>query len=110
MAPLYADGRSLGEVARTTFKPIEYEVNAEIGKRTLEGCMLLPHDYESGRRYPVIVEVYTPRSMRVHYLRPFCASLLNSLLHLANGERCGTVARAHGKSRNARTRTPPNET
>ena len=66
----YADGRQvvidqlnkhLAHVAKTKWITISYKVMSHVGERTLEANVLLPADYRSGQRYPVIVEVYPNR-------------------------------------------------
>jgi dipeptidyl aminopeptidase/acylaminoacyl peptidase len=52
---------SLDEVAETRWTDFDY-ANAEGSKRAqLSGCLLLPSDYHSGYKYPLIVEVYPDR-------------------------------------------------
>lgn len=67
---MHADGRKIvldtlnehmAQVARSEWTTISYEVNSHVGRRTLESCVLLPPDYQAGRRYPVIVEIYPAR-------------------------------------------------
>lgn len=66
----HADGRQvvldrlnehLADVAKTRWTTIRYEVDSHVGTRELESCVLLPPDYEAGKRYPVIVEIYPSR-------------------------------------------------
>lgn len=53
---------SLDEIAETRWMAFDY-ANAEGSKRArLSGCLLLPSDYRSGYKYPLIVEVYPDRS------------------------------------------------
>ncbi len=51
----------LDAVARTVMRRLDYQVSDENGVHKVAGCMLLPPDYQPGRRYPVIVDVYTGR-------------------------------------------------
>jgi dipeptidyl aminopeptidase/acylaminoacyl peptidase len=52
---------SLDEIAETRWLDFQY-ANAEGARRPqLSGCLLLPPDYRSGHRYPLIVEVYPDR-------------------------------------------------
>jgi dipeptidyl aminopeptidase/acylaminoacyl peptidase len=52
---------SLDEVAETRWTDFDY-ANAEGSKRAqLSGCLLLPSDYHSGYKYPLVVEVYPDR-------------------------------------------------
>lgn len=66
----HADGRQvvldrlnehMADVAKTRWTTIQYEVDSHVGVRELESCVLLPPDYEAGKRYPVIVEIYPSR-------------------------------------------------
>jgi dipeptidyl aminopeptidase/acylaminoacyl peptidase len=66
----HADGRQtvvdrlnehLAAVAKTEWMTITHTVDSPVGRRELESCVLLPPDYDPGRRYPVIVEVYPSR-------------------------------------------------
>jgi dienelactone hydrolase len=51
----------LDQIAETRWTDFGYS-NAEASKRTqLSGCLLLPPDYHSGQKYPLIVEVYPDR-------------------------------------------------
>jgi dipeptidyl aminopeptidase/acylaminoacyl peptidase len=45
----------LGKIARTRWVSIKYPGE---GGRDIESCVLLPHDYTPGKRYPAVVEVY----------------------------------------------------
>ena len=52
---------SLDGIAETRWLDFHYS-NAEGSRRPqLSGCLLLPPDYRSGHRYPLIVEVYPDR-------------------------------------------------
>ena len=52
---------SLDKIIETRWVDFEY-ANAEGSQRAqLSGCLLLPPDYHSGHKYPVIVEVYPDR-------------------------------------------------
>ncbi len=46
------------DIARTEWGPITYELDHHAGERTVGGCILLPPDYEPGKKYPVIASVY----------------------------------------------------
>jgi dienelactone hydrolase len=51
----------LDQIAETRWTNFDYS-NAAGSQRThLSGCLLLPTDYQSGHRYPLIVEVYPDR-------------------------------------------------
>ncbi len=53
--------RHLAAVTKTDWRLVSYPVAAPEGPRELKSCMLLPPDYQPGRRYPVIVEIYPSR-------------------------------------------------
>ena len=48
----------LADVTAGQWHRIKYEAKTHLGSRELESCALLPPDYQPGRRYPLIVEVY----------------------------------------------------
>lgn len=50
--------RLLGQIARSKWIKIKYPVGTG---RELESCVLLPPDYQPGKRYPTIAEVYPGR-------------------------------------------------
>jgi len=52
----------LASVAKTAWRSISYPVQTPKGERTVRGRLLLPPDYQPGRRYPAIIEVYPGRS------------------------------------------------
>jgi dipeptidyl aminopeptidase/acylaminoacyl peptidase len=54
----------MAAVAKTTWRTIQYRVHSEKGDRDISSCMLLPADYEPGKRYPVIVDIYPGRGAR----------------------------------------------
>ncbi len=58
---LRALNTNLRDVARTSMARISYEVATASGEKKVDGCVLLPPDYQPGRRYPVIVDVYPGR-------------------------------------------------
>lgn len=49
-------------VAKTRWTTISYKVNSHLGEREVKGCLLLPVDYQAGKQYPVIVEIYPGRT------------------------------------------------
>jgi dienelactone hydrolase len=48
----------LDQIAETRWMNFDYSNGADTQKAHLSGCLLLPPDYHSDRRYPLIVEVY----------------------------------------------------
>jgi len=48
----------LAQVAKTAWRSISYPVHTPQGDRTVRGRLLLPPDYQPGRRYPALVEIY----------------------------------------------------
>jgi dienelactone hydrolase len=51
----------LDQIAETRWTDFEYSNAAGSERPHLSGCLLLPTDYQSGHRYPLIVEVYPDR-------------------------------------------------
>jgi dienelactone hydrolase len=51
----------LDQIAETRWTDFEYSNAADSQRVHLSGCLLLPTDYQSGHRYPLIVEVYPDR-------------------------------------------------
>lgn len=52
------------EIAHTRWRPIDYPVQTAQGEKVVRGRILLPPDYQPGRRYPMIVYVYPGMSNR----------------------------------------------
>ena len=52
---------SLDYVAETRWVAFEYANSEGSTRAQLSGCLLLPSDYQSGHKYPLIVEVYPDR-------------------------------------------------
>jgi dipeptidyl aminopeptidase/acylaminoacyl peptidase len=48
----------LASVTPGEWLQFKYTVQSHLGPRELESCALLPPDYQPGRRYPLIVDVY----------------------------------------------------
>ena len=48
----------LANVRPTGWTTLRYDADVGRGREELQSCMLLPPDYQPGRRYPVIVDVY----------------------------------------------------
>jgi len=51
----------LDQIAETMWTDFDYSNAAGSQRAHLSGCLLLPTDYQSGHRYPLIVEVYPDR-------------------------------------------------
>jgi dipeptidyl aminopeptidase/acylaminoacyl peptidase len=51
----------LDQIAETRWTDFDYSNVAGSQRTHLSGCLLLPSDYQSGHRYPLIVEVYPDR-------------------------------------------------
>jgi dipeptidyl aminopeptidase/acylaminoacyl peptidase len=51
----------LDQIAETRWTDFDYSNAAGSQRAHLSGCLLLPTDYQSGHRYPLIVEVYPDR-------------------------------------------------
>ena len=51
----------LDQIAETRWTDFDYSNTAGSQRAHLSGCLLLPTDYQSGHRYPLIVEVYPDR-------------------------------------------------
>jgi dienelactone hydrolase len=51
----------LDQIAETRWTDFDYSNAAGSERAHLSGCLLLPTDYQSGHRYPLIVEVYPDR-------------------------------------------------
>jgi dienelactone hydrolase len=51
----------LDQIAETRWTDFDYSNVAGSERAHLSGCLLLPTDYQSGHRYPLIVEVYPDR-------------------------------------------------
>jgi dienelactone hydrolase len=51
----------LDQIAETRWTDFDYSNAADSQRAQLSGCLLLPTDYQSGHRYPLIVEVYPDR-------------------------------------------------
>jgi dienelactone hydrolase len=51
----------LDQIAETRWMDFDYSNAAGSQRAHLSGCLLLPTDYQSGHRYPLIVEVYPDR-------------------------------------------------
>jgi dienelactone hydrolase len=51
----------LDQIAETRWTHFDYSNAAGSQRAHLSGCLLLPTDYQSGHRYPLIVEVYPDR-------------------------------------------------
>jgi dipeptidyl aminopeptidase/acylaminoacyl peptidase len=51
----------LDQIAETRWTDFDYSNVAGSQRAHLSGCLLLPTDYQSGHRYPLIVEVYPDR-------------------------------------------------
>src|ERR1700678_1230995 len=51
----------LDKIGETRWTDFDYSNAVGFQRAHLSGCLLLPTDYQSGRRYPLIVEVYPDR-------------------------------------------------
>jgi dipeptidyl aminopeptidase/acylaminoacyl peptidase len=53
---------SLDQIAETRWAKFDYAGLEDSSREHLSGCLLLPPDYHSGYKYPLIVEVYPDRA------------------------------------------------